>query len=225
LIAPPKQLRREAPGLRVKVHAAADWNGENGSLERCIDDIAGGDIIVVTMLFLEDQINAVLPALQARRDDCDAMICCMSGAEVMKLTRMGKFTMDGEAKGPVALLKRLRGKSGRAKTSAGAQQLTVLRQLPKILRFIPGTAQDVRAYFLTLQYWLAGSEENLRRMIAYLVDRYADGERSACRVCSKAAHRWSTRIPDSTTRRPRRRFTSDSPSHAAAKSPAARSAC
>ena len=33
----------------------------------------------------------------------------------------------------------------------------MLRQLPKMLRFIPGTAQDVRAYFLTLQYWLAGS--------------------------------------------------------------------
>jgi magnesium chelatase subunit H len=94
------------------------------------------------------------------------MICCMSGAEVMKLTRMGRFTMDGEAKGPVALLKRLRGKNGKAKSSAGAQQLTVLRQLPKILRFIPGTAQDVRAYFLTLQYWLAGLRREHARMMA-----------------------------------------------------------
>jgi magnesium chelatase subunit H len=174
-----RDLKKDAPGLSVKVHASADWNGESDALQRCRDDIATGDIIVVTMMFLEDQISAVLPALQARRDHCDAMICAMSGAEVMKLTRMGKFTMDGEAKGPVALLKRLRGKNGKAKSSAGAQQLTVLRQLPKILRFIPGTSQDVRAYFLTLQYWLAGSEENLRRMMAYLIDRYADGERAA----------------------------------------------
>ena len=176
-----RQLQREAPGLSVKVHAAADWNGESDALERCRADIAEGDIIVVTMIFLEDQIAAILPALQARRDHCDAMICCMSGAEIVKLTRMGRFTMDGEASGPVALLKRLRGKTGKAKSSAGAQQLTVLRQLPKILRFIPGTAQDLRAYFLTLQYWLAGSEENLRRMMAFLVDRYADGERGALR--------------------------------------------
>ena len=41
------------------------------------------------------------------------------------------------------------------------------------MRFIPGTAQDVRAYFLALQYWLAGSEENLTNMVRMLVDRYA----------------------------------------------------
>ena len=51
----------------------------------------------------------------------------------------------------------------------------MLRRLPKILRFIPGTAQDVRAYFLTLQYWLAGSDENVVDMVRFLVDRYADG--------------------------------------------------
>ena len=180
-------LARELPGLEVRTHAAAAWGKEPETLERCRADIAQGDIVLVTMLFLEEHISAVLPALAARRDHCDAMICCMSGAEVMKLTRMGRFTMDGEAKGPVALLKRLRGKTGKAKASAGAQQLTVLRQLPKILRFIPGTAQDVRAYFLTLQYWLAGSEENLQRMMGFLIDRYADGPRLALRGQLKTA--------------------------------------
>ena len=180
-------LSKDLPGVTVKTHAAAAWASEPETLQRCLDDIASGDIIVVTMLFLEEHINAVLPALTERQPDCDAMICCMSAAEVMKLTRMGRFTMEGEAKGPVALLKRLRGKTGKAKSSAGAQQLTVLRQLPKILRFVPGTAQDVRAYFLTLQYWLAGSELNLQRMIAFLIDRYAAGERSALQGSLKTA--------------------------------------
>jgi magnesium chelatase subunit H len=175
------KIRREAPGVHVAMHATASWGSDPSALERCLDDIAHGDIIVVTMLFMEDQIKALLPALQARREHCDAMICAMSAAEVMKLTRMGRFSMDGEAKGPVALLKRLRGKNGKAKSSAGAQQMTVLRQLPKILRFIPGTAQDVRVYFLTLQYWLASSDENLRRMICELIDHYAAGEREALR--------------------------------------------
>jgi magnesium chelatase subunit H len=49
------------------------------------------------------------------------------------------------------------------------------------LRFIPGTAQDVRIYFLVLQYWLAGSEENITSMIAMLLDNYADGPRRALR--------------------------------------------
>jgi magnesium chelatase subunit H len=35
--------------------------------------------------------------------------------------------------------------------------MSALRTLPSLLRFIPGTAQDVRAYLLLLQYWLAGS--------------------------------------------------------------------
>jgi magnesium chelatase subunit H len=111
------------------------------------------------MLFMEDHIKAVLPALQARRDDCDAMICCMSAAEVMKLTRMGRSPWTARPRADGAAQAPARQEAASAKTSAGAQQLTVLRQLPKILRFIPGTAQDVRAYFLTLQYWLAGSDE------------------------------------------------------------------
>jgi magnesium chelatase subunit H len=65
--------------------------------------------------------------------------------------------------------------------------MAMLRRIPKILRFIPGPAQDVRAYFLTLQYWLAGSEENVVNMVRYLVDRYADGPRKALRGTLKAA--------------------------------------
>ena len=91
----------------------------------------------------------------------------------MRLTRMGRFRMETEATGALALLKRLRGGGDKNGRPAGAQQMTMLRRLPRLLRFIPGTAQDVRAYFLTLQYWLAGSETNLRRMMAFLINRYA----------------------------------------------------
>ncbi len=67
----------------------------------------------------------------------------------------------------MALLKKLRGKHARRERQTAARgQMAMLRRLPKILRFIPGTAQDVRAYFLTLQYWLAGSEENIANMVA-----------------------------------------------------------
>ncbi|MGZ8274469.1 MAG: magnesium chelatase subunit H [Burkholderiaceae bacterium] len=63
--------------------------------------------------------------------------------------------------------------------------MKMLRRVPQLLRFIPGTAQDVRAYFLTLQYWLAGSEENVASMVHFLVDRYADGPRRALRGLGK----------------------------------------
>jgi len=130
----------------------------------------------------------VLPALHARRNDCDAMVCAMSAGEVMKLTRMGKFAMDAKASGPMALFKRLRGKpkTDNGAPQSGAAQMKMLRRLPRILRFIPGTAQDVRAYFLTLQYWLAGSEDNIANLLRLLVERYADGPRHGLRELVKS---------------------------------------
>ena len=96
-------LARDYPGLELAVHAADEWGSDDAALERCIADIARGDIIIATMLFLDDHVRAVLPALAARRDHCDAMICCMSAGEVVKLTRIGKFDMSGEALGAIAL--------------------------------------------------------------------------------------------------------------------------
>jgi magnesium chelatase subunit H len=52
------KIRREAPGVHVAMHATASWGSDPSALERCLDDIAHGDIIVVTMLFMEDQIKA-----------------------------------------------------------------------------------------------------------------------------------------------------------------------
>jgi len=173
-----EELRRELPGLELSLHAAADWDKDAEALERCRAEIARGDIIIATMLFMENHIQAVLPALRARREHCDAMVACMSASEVVRLTRMGRFEMGGSQAGAIGLLKRLRGsqKTGR---SDGAHQMAVLRRLPRILRFIPGAAQDLRAYFLTMQYWIACSDRNLVNMVRFLVDRYAAGPRAA----------------------------------------------
>ncbi|MCG5525359.1 magnesium chelatase subunit H [Ectothiorhodospira haloalkaliphila] len=176
------ELRHELPGLKFSLHAASEWAADEEALEQCKADVAKADIIITTMLFLEDQFQQILPDLQARRDDCDAMVCAMSAGDVTKLTRMGSFDMSKPSSGPMSLLKRLRGKKeGDSKASAGAQQMKMLRRIPQLLRFIPGTAQDVRAYFITLQYWLGGSEENMANMIRFLVDRYADGPRRSLR--------------------------------------------
>jgi magnesium chelatase subunit H len=181
-------LERSMRGLTISLHAAAEWGQDQAALDRCRNDIATGDIILANMLFMEDHIQAVLPYLKARRDDCDAMIGCLSAGEIIKLTRIGNFAMDGSQGGAMALLKRLRGGSKRdgAPPASGAQQMAMLRRIPKILRFIPGTAQDVRAYFLTLQYWLAGSEDNVVNMVRFLVDRFADGPRRGLRGKFKA---------------------------------------
>ena len=186
-----RALARELPGLAFTVHAAAEWSGQADGperLARCRADIASADIVIATMLFMEEHFLPVLDALRARRDGCDAMVCAMSAAEVMKLTRMGRFAMDGSASGgALGLLRKLRKKpvatsqAPGARATAGAEQMKMLRRVPRILRFVPGTAQDVRAYFLVLQYWLAGSEENVSQMVRFLVGRYAAGPRLAWR--------------------------------------------
>jgi len=169
-----------AAGIELGFHAASEWDREPAALDRCRADIARGDIIIATMLFLEDHIQAVLPALEARRDACDAMIGLMSGSEIVKLTRMGAYEMRKPPSGVMAMLKKLK-PAGKPGADSGDKQMRTLRRLPQILKFIPGTAQDVRAYFLTLQYWLAGSDDNVVAMVRALVDRYADGPRRALR--------------------------------------------
>jgi magnesium chelatase subunit H len=190
-----RHLARDLPAVQLRAHAASEWGDDPAALQRCLADIAHGDIVIVTMLFVEDHFRPVLEALQARRDHCDAMVCAMCAGEVTKLTRMGKFAMDGsQGSGAMALLKKLREKvmkKGPAEggestpATAGERQMRMLRRLPQLLRFIPGTAQDVRAYFLVLQYWLAGSEDNVAGMVRLLVERYADGPRRGLRALAR----------------------------------------
>ena len=96
-------LAESAPGLVLGFHAAAEWETDPAALDACRADIARADIVLSAMLFMDEHIQAVLPDLKARRDHCDAMVCAMSAAEVIRLTRMGAYRMDGSDKGPLAL--------------------------------------------------------------------------------------------------------------------------
>ena len=165
-----RTLRRQVPGLELNLFAATDWRRDPRRLERCRRAIAEADIVIATMLFVDEHIQAILPDLEARRDGCRAMVACMSAPEVMRLTRMGRLSMDG----PRSWLSRLA--AGGRKASPGARQLAVLKRIPRILRFIPGKSQDLRAWFLTLQYWTSGSGQNLLNMVRFLLDRYANAE-------------------------------------------------
>ncbi|WP_439574792.1 magnesium chelatase subunit H [Phreatobacter sp.] len=175
-----KRLAEALPGLSLSLHAASEWSSDETALDRCRDAIDRADIILCSMLFMEEHVAPILPNLKARRENCDAIVGCMSVPEVVNLTRIGRYRFGENAGGALSFLKRLRGKSAPGGGS-GASQMRMLRRLPKLLRFIPGSAQDLRAYFLTLQYWLAGSDDNVENMIRMLIDRYADGPRRPLR--------------------------------------------
>lgn len=167
-----KVLERDYPGLDLQIHAAAEWGETPGAFEAAEEAVRHGDIILANLLFLEEHVSRILPALRARRDDCDAMIGVVADADIVKLTRMGTLDMAKPTSNLGKLMKRLRG-SSKPSTEDGAKKMQMLRRLPKILKFIPGKAQDLRAWFLVMQYWLGGSDDNVRSMIQFLLNRYA----------------------------------------------------
>ena len=182
------QLKRDFPGLTWSLHAASEYTGNEALIAKCKADIASADIVLCGMLFLEDHFLPILDDLRARRMNCDAMVCMASATEVTQLTRFGQFDMSKPASGPMALLKKLRGGGGKDKpATGGAAQMKMLRRLPQLLRFIPGTAQDVRAYFIAMQYWLGGSDDNMLNLVRHLVARGAEGNRRVLRPLAKAA--------------------------------------
>ncbi len=167
------RLAPDFPGLEVQVLSSAEWGESPEALAEAKEAIATGDIIIANLLFLEEHIRAILPAMQARRDACDAMIGMIADAEIVKLTRMGDLDMGKPASGAMAFLKKLRG-SSKPSTESGAKKMRMLRRLPKILKLIPGKAQDLRAWFMSMQYWLGGSDDNVEQLIRFLIGRYAN---------------------------------------------------
>ena len=165
------KLLPEFPGLRVDIHAAAEWGENPYALERAKDAVRKGDMIIINLLFLEEHVKPILPELKARRDQCDAVIGVISDAAIVKMTKMGSLDMAAPQSSTMALLKRLRG-SDKPSTETGQKKMRMLRRLPKILKYIPGKAQDLRSWFLVMQYWLAGSDENVEAMMRFLISRY-----------------------------------------------------
>lgn len=165
------QLAADFPGLELKIHAAAEWAKDPEALVAARADIASADIIVTSVIFLEEHIKAILPDLKARRDGCDAMAGIIADQEIVQLTKMGDLDMMRPATGAMALLKKL--KPAKKSGSAGVGQMKMLRRIPKILRLIPGKSQDLRAWFLTMQYWLGGSDDNIESLVRFMISRYA----------------------------------------------------
>ena len=166
------RLTKDFPGLTISIHAAAEWAENPAALARCKDALKTADIVVANLLFIEEHITAILPDLKEARPRVDAFIGVVADSAIVKLTKMGDLDMSKPASMTMELLKKLK-PSAKTSSNSGEKQMSMLRRLPKILRWIPGKAQDLRAWFLSMQYWLGGSDDNIEQMVRFLIGRYA----------------------------------------------------
>lgn len=178
------RLQDDFPGLTVTIHAAAEWAENPAALQRARADVRAARVVVANLLFLEEHIRPILPDLQAARAGLDAFVGVIADPQIVKLTKMGELEMGKPDSAVMSVLKKLKPAKGNSAES-GERQMAMLRRLPKILRFVPGKAQDLRAWFLSMQYWLGGSDENIEQMIRFLVSRYS-GNRTWARVKAAA---------------------------------------
>ncbi|MEB3312501.1 MAG: magnesium chelatase subunit H [Snowella sp.] len=136
-------------------------------------EIAEANLFIASLIFIEDLADKVVDAVQPYRDQLDAVIVFPSMPQVMRLNKMGTFSMAqlGQSKSAIAqFMKKRKENSG-----AGFQDamLKLLRTLPQVLKYLPmDKAQDARNFMLSFQYWLGGSSENLENFLLMLADKY-----------------------------------------------------
>ena len=143
--------------------------------------MAEADVFVASLIFIEDLAQKVVDAVAPHRDRLKAAVVFPSMPEVMRLNKLGSFSMAqlGQSKSAIAGFMKKRKEAG----GAGFQDamLKLLNTLPTVLKYLPvEKAQDARSFMLSFQYWLGGTPDNLRNFLLMLADKYvfpaAEGE-------------------------------------------------
>ncbi|KAL6952674.1 magnesium chelatase [Sarracenia purpurea var. burkii] len=134
-------------------------------------DLEDANIFIGSLIFVEELALKIKEAVEKQRDRLDAVLVFPSMPEVMRLNKLGSFSMSqlGQSKSPFFQLFK------RKKQSAGFadSMLKLVRTLPKVLKYLPSDkAQDARLYILSLQFWLGGSPDNLVNFLKMISGSY-----------------------------------------------------
>ena len=169
-----RAINQNHPNLAVEISGyLIEELRDSDNYEDFKRDVARANIFIASLIFLEDLADKVVAAVEPHRDRLDVAVVFPSMPQVMRLNKMGSFSMAqlGQSKSAIAqFMKKRKEKSG-----AGFQDgmLKLLNTLPKVLKYLPmDKAQDARNFMLSFQYWLGGSQENLENFLLMLTDRY-----------------------------------------------------
>ena len=136
-------------------------------------DVAEANVFIGSLIFVQELAEVVRDVVEAERDRLDAVLVFPSMPEVMRLNKVGGFTMAslGQSKSVVSeFMKKKKSDDG---SSFEEAMLKLLRTLPKVLKYLPGDkAKDAKSFMMSFQYWLGGSPENLQSMIMSLATTY-----------------------------------------------------
>ena len=136
-------------------------------------DIAEANIFVASLIFIEDLAQKVVDAVTPHRDNLDAAIVFPSMPEVMRLNKLGSFSLAQLGQSQSVIAKFMRKRKEQSGGSFQDSMLKLLRTLPKVLKYLPvEKAQDARNFILGFQYWLGGNADNLENFLLMLADKY-----------------------------------------------------
>ena len=136
-------------------------------------DVAQANIFIASLIFIEDLAQKVVSAVTPHRDRLDAAVVFPSMPEVMRLNKMGSFSMAQLGQSKSAIAQFMRKRKQQSGSSFEDAMLKLLRTLPKVLKYLPvEKAQDARNFMLSFQYWLGGNADNLENFLLMLADKY-----------------------------------------------------
>lgn len=179
---------RHKVDLQVAFHIASELDRPE-AVEKLRADAADADLLFVVHQFNDDQIALIRSLIHQHANRYQAVICVMSAPSLVRETRLGKFNLAKKSEGkapwysPLRMIKAVKESfkgddapddEPKQATPPGRTMMTMLKNAGKIMKFIPGTAQDIHSYMMAIQYWLNASSENLEQFLLFLLSRYTD---------------------------------------------------
>ncbi len=168
-------INRNNPSLAIEISGYLIEELRNPeNYEEFKRDVPKANLFIASLIFIEDLADKVVEAVKPHRDNLDAVVVFPSMPQVMRLNKLGSFSMAqlGQSKSAIAQFMRKR----KENSGAGFQDamLKLLRTLPQVLKYLPvEKAQDARNFMLSFQYWLGGSSENLENFLVMLAHKYS----------------------------------------------------
>ncbi|NTU97698.1 MAG: magnesium chelatase subunit H, partial [Chlorobiaceae bacterium] len=167
--------RKFGTGLKISVFSLG-LNNSRKLWETLEATLPEADFVFGSMLFSED----IVRPLQKLLEPLGCPVCMITSNPVLvNLTQLGKFSLRKPAKEEAKPSGVFSQWTAKLKPGHNAQenqrQLSLVRNVSKLMKHLPGKARDIYVFIAAHQFWLNGSQDNLERFLSLLVERYIPG--------------------------------------------------